>query len=749
MAITWAPTSTARPRAAWCRIYRDTPRHQIRDLNVSTALRGDFGAAHLTGDQTRAYCRPTRRRTPCSRSPRRRASARSRTTRCAGAHFPDASGSDGARVEVDEYAWDRIRSTASRTTTRSAGPAASVRTTVVNVTVGDRAGVGRVRHRATWSCSSRPVRSSTASQGPVHDAAGDRRPDPRDVPGHGGGATTGDDVDWDEAVRRDPGGAARARSRRRTAFRLQQTLYGDGRGRSGAATRKSPRSGSRAEQAPLPGRPDPVRAGEPDEVFFAADRPYGLIEGTVTARRRERRRQRVARRTRILLSMSAIVIEGAYVATLDPARREFVGHVVVEGKRIVAVGPGPAPSYGDARVIDATGCLVTPGFVNTHQHLYQWVTRGLAADATLFEWLTTLYPVWARITDESVYVAAQAALAQLAKTGCTTASDHHYVFPRGAGDLLAAEITAAAAIGLRFHPSRGSMDRGQKDGGFRPDEVVEDRDKILAATEAAIDRWHDPSPDSMLQLVVDPVFAVQRERRTDARVGRAAPRRGVHMHTHLAETTDETDWCRETFNCTPLEYADQLGWTGNDVWFAHGIHFDDTEIKHLGSTGTGVAHCPSSNARLGAGIARTADLRAAGSPVGLGVDGAASNESGSIVEEVRHALLFARARGGPQSLTVRAALEMATLDGARILGRSDDLGSVEPGKLADLAVWNLDTLAHAGIPDPIAALVLSTPPPLSLLLVNGRPVVENDVLQTADPHALAAEVARTQAELFA
>ncbi|TDW18470.1 8-oxoguanine deaminase [Kribbella kalugense] len=447
--------------------------------------------------------------------------------------------------------------------------------------------------------------------------------------------------------------------------------------------------------------------------------------------------------------MAAIVIEGAYVATLDPSRREFVGHVVVEGKQIVAVGHGPAPSYGDARVIDGAGCLVTPGFVNTHQHLYQWVTRGLAADATLFEWLTTLYPVWARITEESVYVAAQAALAQLAKTGCTTASDHHYVFPRDGGDLLAAEITAAAEIGLRFHPSRGSMDRGQKDGGLPPDSVVEDRDEILAATEAAIDRWHDPSPDSMLQLVVAPCspFSVSGELMRES--AELARRRGVRMHTHLAETTDETDWCRETFNCTPLEYADQLGWTGNDVWFAHGIHFDDTEIKHLGSTGTGVAHCPSSNARLGAGIARTADLRAAGSPVGLGVDGAASNESGSLVEEVRHALLFARARGGPQSLTVRAALEMATLDGARILGRSDDIGSLEPGKLADLAVWNLNTLAHAGIPDPIAALVLSTPPPLDLLLVNGRPVVQHDVLQTADPDALAADVARTQAKLLA
>ncbi|WP_427886871.1 8-oxoguanine deaminase [Kribbella sp. GL6] len=444
--------------------------------------------------------------------------------------------------------------------------------------------------------------------------------------------------------------------------------------------------------------------------------------------------------------MSRIVIEGAHVATLDPARREFTGHVVAEGNRLVAVGPGPAPVYDAARVVDGRGCLVTPGFVNTHQHLYQWVTRGLAADATLFEWLTTLYPVWARITPETVYVAARAALAQLALTGCTTVADHHYVFP--GGDLLAAEIAAAGEIGLRFHPARGSMDRGQKDGGLPPDSVVEDRDSILSATEDAIDRWHDPSSDSMLQIVVAPCspFSVSGELMRES--AELARRRGVRLHTHLAETTDETAWCRETYGCTPLEYADQLGWTGPDVWFAHGIHFDDAEIKHLGGTGTGVAHCPSSNARLGAGIARTADLRAAGSPVGLGVDGAASNESGSLVEELRHALLFARARGGPQALTVRAALEMATLDGAQILGRSADIGSLEPGKLADLALWDLKGLPHAGIPDPVASLALSTPPPLALLLTNGRPVVENAVLQTADPTTLATDVARTQAGLL-
>ncbi|MFI5706667.1 8-oxoguanine deaminase [Kribbella sp. NPDC051620] len=445
-----------------------------------------------------------------------------------------------------------------------------------------------------------------------------------------------------------------------------------------------------------------------------------------------------------------IVIDGAAVVTLDRERRELTtGHVVADGNRIVAVGAGPAPAYEGARVVDGRGCLVTPGFVNTHQHLYQWVTRGLAADSTLFGWLNTLYPVWAGIDEQSVHVAAQGALAQLARTGCTTASDHHYVFPRRGGDLLEAEITAAAKVGLRFHPARGSMDLSQKDGGLPPDSVVEDREEILLATEAAIDRWHGSSPDSMLQVVVAPCspFSVTGDLMRES--AELARRKGVRLHTHLAETTDEAEWCDERFGCTPSEYAAELGWTGSDVWFAHGIHFDDAEIKRLGATATGIAHCPSSNARLGAGIARVADLRAAGCPVGLGVDGAASNEAGSLLEELRNALLFARARGGPQALDVRTALELATLDGARILGREDDIGSLEVGKLADLAVWRLDTLTHAGIDDPVAALVLGAPPPLELLLVNGRPVVEQDTVVTIDEPTLAEQVARTQKALLA
>jgi cytosine/adenosine deaminase-related metal-dependent hydrolase len=283
------------------------------------------------------------------------------------------------------------------------------------------------------------------------------------------------------------------------------------------------------------------------------------------------------------------------------------------------------------------------------------------------------------------------------------------------------------------------MDLGRGDGGLPPDAVVEDRDTVLAASEAAIDRWHDPSPDSMLRVALAPCspFSVTGELMRES--AELARRRGVLLHTHLAETVDEVEFCRERFGRSPLEYVEQLGWTGADVWFAHTVHLDDDAVKKIGATATGVAHCPSSNARLGAGIAPVRGLREAGARVALGVDGAASNEAGSLLEEVRHALLFARAVGGPQALSVRDALELATLGGAAVVGRSDEIGSLEAGKLADLALWRIDGLAHADVDDPVAALVLGTPPPLELLLVNGRPVVERDRVRTVDVDALARE----------
>lgn len=436
-----------------------------------------------------------------------------------------------------------------------------------------------------------------------------------------------------------------------------------------------------------------------------------------------------------------LVVENAHVVTMDDEGSEHaVGHVVVDGNRITAVGPGPAPDVDGARRVDGSGCLLTPGLVNTHHHLYQWTTRGHAVDGTLFEWLTTLYPVWGHLDEDIVRTSATGALGRLARTGCTTSTDHHYVFPHEGGDLLGAEIEAARAVGLRFQPTRGSMDLGQSSGGLPPDNVVEDLDVILSATEQAIDDHHDASFDSMLRIGVAPCspFSVTAELLTQA--AELARSRGVRLHTHLCETLDEEDYCREHFAMTPVDYMESLGWVGPDVWFAHAVHLDDAAIGTLARTGTGAAHCPSSNARLGAGIARVRDLRDAGVPVGLGVDGAASNEASSMLEEVRHAALFARARGGPRELSVRDALRLGTTGGAAVLGRQDEIGSLEPGKLADLALWRLDTLAHVDIADPVAALVLGSPPPLELLLVDGRPVVEQDRLITVDEQDVAADV---------
>ena len=431
-----------------------------------------------------------------------------------------------------------------------------------------------------------------------------------------------------------------------------------------------------------------------------------------------------------------LIIDGCSIATVDQARTEHEqGYVVVQDGRIAEVGSGPAGAdtkWGEARRVDGAGCVLTPGFVNTHHHLYQWATRGEAVDEPLFGWLTHLYPIWAGLDEAVVEQAATGALAWLARTGCTTTTDHHYVFPQDGGDLLAAEIMAAARVGVRFHPTRGSMDLGQRDGGLPPDHVVEDRDAILVATEQAIERHHDPSPGAMVRIGVAPCspFSVTRELMVEA--AELARRHGVRLHTHLAETKDEDDFCRERFGCSPAEYMAELGWLGPDVWFAHAVHLSDQDIAAFGETGTGVAHCPSSNARLGAGIARARDLRDAGVPVGLGVDGAASNEASSLIEELRHAVLFARARGGPTALSVRDGLEMATMGGARVLGRDDEIGSIEVGKLADLALWRVDTIRHADIEDPVAALVLGAAPPLELLLVGGRPVVERDTLVTVD-----------------
>ncbi|MEU6343883.1 8-oxoguanine deaminase [Streptomyces sp. NPDC046977] len=435
------------------------------------------------------------------------------------------------------------------------------------------------------------------------------------------------------------------------------------------------------------------------------------------------------------------VIENCAVATVDAHDTEYAdGHLVVAGNRIESVGPGRAPAglEGVVRRVDGTGHLLTPGLVNTHHHFYQWLTRGLATDHHLFDWLVALYPTWARIDERMTHAAAQGSLAMMARGGVTTAMDHHYVFPRGTGDLSGSIISAAAAMGVRFTLARGSMDRGASDGGLPPDFAVETLDGALAATGATIDEHHDASFDAMTRIAVAPCspFSVSTELlRQGAELAR---RKGVRLHTHGSETVEEEQFCKELFGMGPTDYFESTGWLGEDVWMAHCVHMNDADIAAFARTRTGVAHCPSSNARLAAGIARVPDLLAAGVPVGLGVDGTASNESGELHTELRNALLVNRL--GPHreaALTTRQALRLGTYGGAQVLGRAQEIGSLEPGKLADLVLWRMDTLAHASIADPVAALVLGAAAPVTLSLVNGLPVVEDGRLVTADEDAIA------------
>ncbi|MFB9323238.1 8-oxoguanine deaminase [Cryptosporangium minutisporangium] len=428
------------------------------------------------------------------------------------------------------------------------------------------------------------------------------------------------------------------------------------------------------------------------------------------------------------------VFDGCAVATVDASGTEYAsGHVVVSDGVITAVGPGPFT--GDGERVDASGCLATPGLVNTHHHLYQWATRAVSVDDGLFEWLKTLYPIWAGISEETVGAAARAGLARLALTGCTTSTDHHYVFPRSGGDVLGATIDAAATVGLRFHPTRGSMDLSEKDGGLPPDSVVQSLDEILAAVAAAVHRWHDPSPGSMLRIAAAPCspFSVTQDlMRQSAAQARELD---IRLHTHLAETLDEDEFCKEKFGRTPVEYLEDVGWLGPDVWLAHGVHLSDADVGVLAAAGTGVAHCPSSNARLGSGIAPVAALVGADAPLGLGVDGAASQEHGGMVDELRQALFAARLRSGPSGLTSRQALRIATMGGARCLGRQEEIGSLEVGKRADIALWRVDGPFHADIVDPVDALVYAAPPPLVRLVVEGRTIVVDGALQTLDVEA--------------
>ncbi len=432
--------------------------------------------------------------------------------------------------------------------------------------------------------------------------------------------------------------------------------------------------------------------------------------------------------------MPTLLLKNAQViVTMDATRREIHnGALFVRDNVIENVGAGnELPTTAD-RVIDAHGMVVLPGLVNTHHHLYQTLTRAIPAaqDADLFHWLKTLYPIWAELMPDSVYTSALVGLAELVLTGCTTAADHLYLFPNGS--KLDDEIRAAREIGIRFHPTRGSMSLGESQGGLPPDRVCDSADAILRDSRRVIETFHDPKPYSMCRVSLAPCspFSVTPDlMRESARLARAY---NVHLHTHLAETRDEEDFCLQKFGYRPVDYAEHLEWLGNDVWFAHSVWVNDAEIVRYAQTGTGIAHCPSSNMRLASGIAPIVKMLSAGVKVGLGVDGSASNDSSHMLAEARQAMLLQRVGGDPCALTARQALELGTLGGARVLGR-DDIGTLEKGKAADFIAVNVNRLDFAGaLHDPVAALVFCTPPRVDLCVINGKVVVENGELTTLD-----------------
>ena len=409
-------------------------------------------------------------------------------------------------------------------------------------------------------------------------------------------------------------------------------------------------------------------------------------------------------------------------------------------------GPGAGAPDG-ARRIDGRGKLATPGLVNCHHHLYQHATRGYAQQATLFEWLVALYPVWAHIDDAIVDAAARAGLAALARSGCTTTTDHHYIFPRHAGDLLAVEIEAARAIGLRFHPCRGAMDLGRSKGGLPPDEIVEERDAILAASADAIDRFHDPSPGAMVRIALAPTSPFSVSTELMAETAELARARGVRLHTHLAETADEEEFCLDRFGKRPLDYLDGLGWLGDDVWLAHCVHLDGGETQRMG------APAPASRTarpRTGASARGSRRSRRCSPPArrsGSASTAPPRTSAASWSTSCAPRSCSRARRGGPTALTARDALELATRHGARCLGRDDELGHLSVGALADVALWDLGEAGFAGIADPVAALAFGPTRPVDALLVGGEVVVEDGELRTADPVTLASDLARASARM--
>ncbi len=429
--------------------------------------------------------------------------------------------------------------------------------------------------------------------------------------------------------------------------------------------------------------------------------------------------------------MTSLLIKNATaLVTMDSDRREISGGgVFVEDGIIKAVGTN-LPASAD-EVIDASGCVVTPGLVNTHHHLYQSMTRAVPGgqDALLFGWLQTLYPIWSRMGPDEMFVSAQIGLAELALSGCTMSSDHLYLYPNGV--RLEDTIEAASTIGLRFHPTRGSMSIGESDGGLPPDSLVEDEAAILEDSIRVIDAFHDAGDGAMVRVGLAPCspFSVSRELMRDSAL--LARDKGVMLHTHLAENDEDIAYSLEKFGVRPGQYAEDLGWTGDDVWHAHCVKLDAQEIDLFARTGTGVAHCPCSNCRLGSGIAPVRAMRDAGVNVALGVDGSASNDAGHLLSEARQTMLLQRVANGADAMSARETLEIATLGGAKVLGR-DDLGSLEIGKRADLAIWDVSKLEAAGSWDPVAALVLCGPFNVRDLFVEGRSVVRDGHLTGID-----------------
>ena len=428
--------------------------------------------------------------------------------------------------------------------------------------------------------------------------------------------------------------------------------------------------------------------------------------------------------------MATLLVRNAHtLVTMDPARREIAGGGLFSRDGFIEqVGPtADLPAEAD-QVVDASGMLVLPGLVNTHHHLYQTLTRAVpgAQDVGLFPWLKRLYPIWARMTPEDVGIATRVGLLELAHSGCTTAFDHQYLWPNGSG--VGDQVAAAQEVGLRFHVSRGSMSLGESQGGLPPDSVVEDEDVILEDCLHAIAAYHDPSPGSMTQVVIAPCSPFSVTPGLMRAAVELARENGVRLHTHLAETMDEEHFCLESFGARPVQYAEDLGWAGPDVWFAHGVFVDQEEIGRMAASGTGVAHCPSSNMRLASGIAPVAAYLAAGVPVGIGVDGSASNDGSHLLAEARQAMLLARlasspSLGGGAQMAARTALELATLGGAKVLGRAD-IGSLEPGKCADFFTLDLGRLEFAGaLHDPVAAALLCAPAPAHHTFVHGQAVI--------------------------